>query len=336
MACEWGTTSCSVASGVPQTNLELWRYNRTICTGLGDRLGALLTVAALAHVANVDVEMEWCGDPQSIYPHQRAYMPQWYGFHYPLDAFLQTFEIPTNIKLVPRYSKATLAEVAYTGNELVSEEAQDQVYTLACRTTQIGRHAAPYHDFVRAYHVVGAQLRYKIAAAHRNHVVLHMRGWDTNTFAYGWEPSSFCTDKVLSGALRRGFHVVVISNNLTWASTTLQQNKVSFIQGSAFEDMGLMLSARGIIQHAPPGYSSYSNVPAMAKGIPLISTFRGPHHRFKRFLEHGDVPNEFYTCSTQKAFFQRVVAREENKLASAELSGAASASSQCDQDSEVA
>jgi len=296
----------------------VWRYNRTICTGLGDRLGAMMTVATLAYISNVEVEMEWCGDPSVIYPNLRTYVPDWVGFNYPLDTFLQTFEIPKNVRLVKRYSTDFLPEVSYTGNELVAQEARDQVYTLAWRTTRIG-HAAEYNDFVRAYHVVGAQFKSK---GHRqlqgSYFVLHMRAWDANTFAYGWDPSLFCTHKVVSSVLKHGLKVVVVSNDLIWARETLQPLKrLSFFNGTAFEDMALLLSADGIIQHAPPGYSSYSNVPAMAKGIPLISTFKGQYHRFKLHLESGEIPSEFYTCSTRGAFSKRVV--EKLKLKNASL-----------------
>ena len=308
MSCDWGTSACASSSSplAAAAAPALWRYNRTICTGLGDRLGALLTVAALAHVARVEVEMEWCDDPSAVYPQMRSVTAAWAGYNYPLDHFLQAFEIPPNIRLVPRYSSAALPEISYMGNELPSEEARDQLYTLAHRTTRLGQHSTRSEDFVRAYHVVGAQLKPKVPRP-GGHVVLHMRAWDKHTFAYDWNPSLFCTRKVVSSALKLGLEVLAISNDLAWARKELRGLGVTFTEGTAFEDMALMLSAAGIIQHAPPGYSSYSNVPSMAKGTPLISTYKAHYHRFKLFLEAGgELPNEFYTCSARKAFLARV------------------------------
>ena len=326
MSCDWGSSACSISSSTSAATIAAaavptWRYNRTVCTGLGDRLGALLTVAALAHVARVEVEMEWCGDPSKVYPQMRSVMPKWTGYSYPLDEFLLAFEIPPNIRLLPKYSAADdddiMPEVSYTGNELLAEDAHDQLYTLAARTTKIGNHPARQEDFVRAYHIVGHQLRYRVSPILRDYLVLHMRGIDANLagtfrdFKRDWDPALFCTHKLLNKVLKQGLKVMVIALDLQWAREQLQVYSSSllltFTEGSAFEDMGLMLSATGIIQHAPRGYSSYSSVPAMAKGIPLISTYKGPYHRLTALSQLAALPTEFYTCSSQKAFLSRVV-----------------------------
>ena len=316
MACNWGSSTCAApVTGIAGPAPVLWRYNRTICSGLGDRLGALLTVAALAHVARVEVEMEWCNDPSVTYQQVRPYMPGFYGWDYPLDEFLQTFDIPPNIRLVKRYSQEFLPEVSYTGNELPAVEAHDQLYTLASRTTKIGYHLVRQEDFVRAYHVVGSQLQSKVPWQKQGYIVLHMRGFDANTVGVvldakrDWDPSLFCTHKVIARALKQGLKVMVIGNNLEWAREELQSHSITFPEGSAFEDMSLMLSAIGIMQHAPRGYSSYSSVPAMAKGTPLLSTYKGPHHRWQNLRQAGELPSEFYTCGAQKAFLARVVER---------------------------
>ena len=311
MACNWGSSTCAApATPIAAPAPVLWRYNRTICSGLGDRLGALLTVAALAHVARVEVEMEWCDDPSAVYPQMRSVTAAWAGYNYPLDHFLQAFEIPPNIRLVPRYSSAALPEISYAGNELPAEEARDQVYTLAHRTTRLGQRPLLPQDFVRAYHVVGAQLKPKAPRA-GGHVVLHMRGFDDNVLGqWDWNPSLFCTHSVVTRALKLDLKVVAIGLNLAWAREELQGfgDRVTFTEGTAFEDMALMLSAAGIIQHAPRGYSSYSSVPSMAKGIPLISTYNGPLHRLQQLQQSGELPSEFYTCSERKAFLARVAA----------------------------
>ena len=205
MACNWGSSTCTapvyqMAAGPAPV---LWRYNLTICSGLGDCLGALLTAAALAHVAKVDVEMEWCSDPSVTYQQVLPYMPGFYGWDYPLDEFLQTFEIPPNIRLVAKYSQGRLPEVSYTGNELPAVEAHDQLYTLASRTTKIGHHPVRSKDFVRAYHVAGAQLQSKVPWQKQGYIVLHMCGFDANTVGVvldtkrDWDPSLFCTHKVV-------------------------------------------------------------------------------------------------------------------------------------------
>ncbi len=68
------------------------------------------------------------------------------------------------------------------------------------------------------------------------------------------------------------------------------------IRSSSSYQVLLALSAVAIVQHASTGWSSYTSVPAMAKGIPLINTFTGNNHRFDLFSKHGEIPSEFYAC----------------------------------------
>ena len=157
------------------------------------------------------------------------------------------------------------------------------------------------------------------------YIVVHMRGWDKNTYYTSKGAANqkwFCTRKVVASLLDLGVPVLVISNNISWATSTLHHLAgISFINASsAFEDMALLLSSTAIVQHAVHGYSSYSNVPAMAKGIPLLSTYKGPYHRFKEWRDTGlgetAIPSEFHDCSTRGNFRQRVLHRIRVMIAS--------------------
>ena len=309
MACAWGTGSCLAFTHVEaSTPLEtpVWRYNRTVCTGLGDRLGAMLTVATLAYLSNVEIEMEWCTDPSVIYDDQRRFMPRWRGFNYSLPVFTAMFSTPANLRLVEKFPDQERPLVSYTGNELPANEALDQVYTLASRTTRL-RVPVLSEDFIRAYHVVGSQLASRHPPVPPGaYVAVHMRAPDSNTYAYNWDPTLFCTNKLIQAVLRHGFALVVISNDLRWAKAVLTSHQVTFVNGTAFEDLSLLVNALAIIQHATPGYSTYSNVPSMARGIPLINTYKGKDHRYLLFQTHGDIPAEFYTCSQRGEFLKRL------------------------------
>ena len=270
----------------------------------------MLTVSTLAYLSNVEVEFEWCTDPNVIYSNQRRFMPGWSGFNYSLPVFLEMFRIPVNIRLVERFSEQEMPLVSYTGNELVADDAMDQVYTLASRTTRL---LLPVSNeaFIRAYHVVGSQLASRHPQApHRPYVVIHMRAPDSNTYAHNWDPTLFCTNKLVRSALRHNLTLFVISNDLKWATETLSAHgggdSVKLVNGSAFDDMALLLNSLAIIQHATPGYSSYSNLPSMARGIPLLNTYKGKDHRYLLFQKYGDIPNEFYTCSQRRGFMERV------------------------------
>lgn len=312
MACAWDSVGAMCIQPVGNVSVHLplpvWRYKRTICTGLGDRLGAMLTVATLARLAGTEVEMHWCSDPQEVYSDIKPFIPGWHGYNYDLDSFLERFEIPGNIRWVKQYSKDDLPEISYVGNEVKAHEALDQVYTTAMRTTRLDKVVLD-EDYIRAYHVVGSQLNPRVRVHGGKYIVVHMRAPDENTYALDWDPSLFCSHKAVAGLQKLDIAVVVISNDLAWAKSALEPLYATkkLFNGTVFDDMSLLLDATGIIQHATPGYSSYSSVPAMACGIPLLNTYRGPNHRYDLFLDKGELPSEFYRCRNMKAFFRRVV-----------------------------
>ena len=289
----------------------IWIYNRTICTGLGDRVGVMLTVATLGYISNVDVEVQWCTDPSLEHDNILPSIPQWKGYDYPLTEFHRMFQIPDHVKIVETYSQGGALSVSYTGNKAPAHEALDQVYTTASKTTRLLK-TVTEADFIRAYHVVGSQFRPIITPVTEGaYIVVHMRAPDTNTYKLDWNPALFCTHKVLKTMLQARHNVFVISNDIPWAREALApfDGRLTFYNSSAFQGMGLLLNALGIVQHATPGYSSYSNVPAMARGTPLISTYMGQDHRYRLFAEVGEVPPEFYTCNQRKAFIQRLASR---------------------------
>jgi hypothetical protein len=109
--------------------------------------------------------------------------------------------------------------------------------------------------------------------------------------------------------------VAVMTNNVTYAETLLQGANVTYAMTlvDMFKDMQLLTAATGIIQHASEGWSSFSSVPAMAKGIPILSTFKRGGHRYEFFGKYGEIPDEFFNCSRMKHFFHSVLDQEEKR-----------------------
>ncbi len=75
-------------------------FDRPICTGLGDRVGTMLTLAALARHHNATVGYLWCEDPSVIYPRIRSGIPRWSGYDYNLTEFKARFRPPPEIIFV--------------------------------------------------------------------------------------------------------------------------------------------------------------------------------------------------------------------------------------------
>jgi hypothetical protein len=63
------------AAALPTSRRYL--FDRDICTGLGDRLGVLLSLAALARMDGATVVFLWCEDPSGIFPRMRTVRSIW-------------------------------------------------------------------------------------------------------------------------------------------------------------------------------------------------------------------------------------------------------------------
>ncbi len=57
---------------ITSTRAQDFLFDRPICTGLGDRVGIMLSLAALARHHNASVRYLWCEDPSVIYPRIRS------------------------------------------------------------------------------------------------------------------------------------------------------------------------------------------------------------------------------------------------------------------------
>ncbi len=75
-------------------------FDRPICTGLGDRVGTMLSLAALARLENGSIIYLWCKDPSVIMQATRTFVPKWSGFNYSLDEFKSLFHPPREIVFV--------------------------------------------------------------------------------------------------------------------------------------------------------------------------------------------------------------------------------------------
>jgi hypothetical protein len=124
---------------------------------------------------------------------------------------------------------------------------------------------------------------------HGPYILLHMPGPDDNTYAGPLDgPEHYCTGRVIKGLLQMklGIPIYAISNNLSWAGDLLDGSvKIINETGSAYDHFSLLMSAKVIIQHAWGGWSSYSSVPALVFGAPIINTYDvgHMHNRFRVF-----------------------------------------------------
>jgi hypothetical protein len=293
---------------------SVWFYDKPICTGLGDRIGLIISLSALASLNNNStVYMEWCTDPERAVmtnPMFMHYVPRWTGFNYPLDELRQNFTLPSNVVLfvtgeMPR--NINLGQVISPGN-LPAWQGIPQNSILYCRSLSISSTSWTDKECLQAYRQAGSQLNPLTDEQEKDipYILVHFRAHDDNTAMVPYNTSSFCTKDVLRGLHALGGYMKVVSNkhrlSMKWMRGLPSMNVVH--TRSPYMDMKLALSAVAIVQHAPHGWSSFTSVPAMAKEIPLINTFTGADHRFNLFAEHNGLPAEFYSCQRMKDFLE--------------------------------
>lgn len=278
-------------------------FDRAICTGLGDRVGTMLTLAALARLEDCKVVFQWCNNHGEIFSQIRRHIPRWYGYNYSLVDFKSRFSLPAEIILVESITAKhrTLPLVQWTGVGVPAEQGSDSVYTIAWKTTRLGTKRLSARKFKESYKAVTRPFAASAAVAEQEYyVAVHLRGPDDNMYYGDMDNLSlYCTGKVLIQLMALNVTMVAISNNVAWANELLGGRLRVREGGSAFEDFSLLLGASGVVQHAWGGWSSYSHVHALVSGIPLISTFRGSPHRRDVFRAQGGLPREMYYCENR-------------------------------------
>jgi len=89
-------------------------YDRAECTGLGDRVGILMTLATLANLHDVQIAFEWCQDPSQVFPRLHKHIPQWKGYDYDMPEFIGRFW--------PHHDKLTIIADNFTSHQRESSE----------------------------------------------------------------------------------------------------------------------------------------------------------------------------------------------------------------------
>jgi hypothetical protein len=85
---------------LPAHQAQDFLFDWPICTGLGDRVGTMLSLAALARPHNTSITNLWCKDPSMVYPSVSRWILLWTGWEYNLTEFKARFHPPPEIVLV--------------------------------------------------------------------------------------------------------------------------------------------------------------------------------------------------------------------------------------------
>ena len=311
--------------------MQQYVYDRAVCTGLGHRVGAMMTLATLARLHSASVVFPWCEDPEQVLPRHymqmlRKYIPLWHGYNYSLTEFHARFlppEFPLAI-VTPDLSpeqKESPHKVRWTGLEVPVEEGLDQAYTTAWKAVQLpdkpvldGENYKQNYRWVARTVVVHAIIQnINLIEKYGRYIAVHLRGPDANTYdpfpGFHDHPRHYCTPHVLKRLTKHipGVPVVVLTNNVSWARNLMHDDANILTDTSEYDDFALLLGASAIVQHANHGWSAFSSNPAMMTGVPLITTYLRhlEHHRLEWFNNFGGIPDEYYSCDQTRKFISR-------------------------------
>jgi hypothetical protein len=279
---------------VPQA---MWRLNRVVCSGLGDRLCLIFAMAGLGHLANARVSVRWCDDPAEK--------------QYDLDVFQSMFVLPPSVTLVPSSQfdevTANMSDVGFENTEIPATAAFDCVYSLAPKTFKAPQtinassYTAAYKaaglEFLKNGSQIGAQNKEK-------YVVLHVRCVDKTT---DFHHNQFCTQKALSAVLSKHIRVIVVSDDVSLARQITNNHNMQLADNDVFTDLTILYDAKGIIQHSPDGWSAFSSSIAMFRSIPLINTWRCAFNRIGEFRQRGGDTAELHMCPDLPKFINSLM-----------------------------
>jgi hypothetical protein len=278
-------------------------YKRAITSGLGDRFGNYLCAAALARALGTVCHIYWANNFELS------------GRTYCVDLVRKYVRLPENIFIYDDAEHARdscmafgadeptqeFVEIVYTGNELPATNAYDCVYTLAHRALSVPGYSVDDSGMESAFRSVGHEWSVHADRAFPGsapYIAVHLRGGDKSVSHSSLE-SEFATDRLLR-LLPRDIDVVVVTDD----SELLDhyRSRHPFLRYSSrprgaedadFVDMVTLMNASAIIQHSYAGWSAFSSVIAMAKGIPLINTYIGRgDNLLLDFRRHGGCPAE--------------------------------------------
>jgi len=155
-----------------------WVFDQDICTGLGDRLGIMLTLSTLAHLENTTIFFEWCMDATkagSQNPLHYKFIPEWIGWEYSLHEFQQKLSLPPNLIVTHQFTDSIMSlPRVTTQHEIPAIQAIPFLYTMGHRSMYVGRPVSNSSQFTEVYQAIGA----KLISSQGPDLVIHVRGPD--------------------------------------------------------------------------------------------------------------------------------------------------------------
>lgn len=264
-----------------------WKYDRRVCSGLGDRMCLFFIMAGLGRVANAIVYVRWCEEGQ--HGGSRTY---------DIESYKATLGFPEHVIFVPDgvFDMVTvgMADVRSDNTEIIANEGYDCCYAIGQKTF---RAPAVFNssDFTRAYQEEGREWALPKPAPEDRYVILHVRGDDKQDMNI----NDFCTVEAVRAVAAVGLRIVVVTDDRSLADSVIQHTDnipVYAADSDVYNNVALIHGAAGVLQHAKDGWSSFSSSVVLFRGVPLLNTWRGGYNRIREFERVGGKTWELRMC----------------------------------------
>lgn len=307
-------------------------YDRQLPTGLGDRLGCMLCVAAMAKAQDILSLKE--KEPEKKEPEKEAKVFEntkvhlyWYetnepkGAHrnYDFSEIRRYLQFPDNLIFHTKeeLEKLDYPKLSWKNAELPASFAYDCIPTLAHKTFDYSnlKYRVDSDTYALAYRLITAEVKVKnlvydsaYQIKENKKGVLHVRGGDKSN----WSPEFVATTLTCMHNLK-----VKYSHIEDWILVTDDQHAIKLFGplctsfsndivvksenpshlhiAQMMRDFDILLHADIIIQHVIEGWSAFSNIPASINNIPIINTY--PYMRgnlLMSFHNLGGQPKNYY------------------------------------------
>ena len=234
------------------------KYDRSLPTGLGDRISIYMVVAAIARMTNIKICVYW----ENI-GHRNDRNYSW-------DKLKKYVKFPSDLVWVKKeeIKGLTIVELTHEGGQLKPCCQFDVVPELAFRTFKYFLDKTTY---LKAYRDVSKDFEINLDVESYPFIAVHVRGADKFTDAFVAN-SMFVLDEIREQCKTLKIVCVSDDEHLSAKMELEMMATTGTKLGDELRDLKYLLNSVGIVQVCPTGWSAYSNLISFLRELPLLNT----------------------------------------------------------------
>jgi len=272
-------------------------YFRELPTGLGDRIGVYMCVAAFAQALHSKVHVFWCcKQPQGM----NLPLGDWCSDFTTIQKFIHFPEcLVFHEKQVLEKIGHTFTKLDWTAGELPAKLAYDCLPTLAYRTIDVQipekKYREAYRTVAQEFAIIDPTGDSEKYIGEGSYGVIHVRGGDKAN----WTSEFVHSTQNIIQQIPETKWVVITDDPITFEKFPHFREyivmPVSPGLAGTLRDFSILTNARVIVQHCELGWSAYSHIASLLRETPIINTYPNLHNNSAQgFVKLKGMPDNFY------------------------------------------